>query len=142
MKFTKKFMFIVSLIIILGGVVIMFTINGIREKKEADLNRKYEVSLVKALKNSYGDIREIKISNPLYTKIPRSWSCDVEIQFDGGETISYSLNHDLESETNLDGVMKCETNEKIDEEWEKLHKHVGKTEKDIIVHYSDGEKDI
>lgn len=140
MKFNKKF--IISLIIILGGIIMAFTINGIKEQQKEDLNRKYEISLVKALKNSYGDIREIKISNPFYTKIPGSWSCDVEIQFYGGETVSYGLNHDLESETNLDGVMKGETNEKIDEEWEKLHKHVGKTEKDIIVHYSDGEEGI
>ncbi|MFC3932550.1 hypothetical protein ACVR0S_03515 [Streptococcus dentapri] len=45
-----------------------------RHQQEAkERNRQYEVSLVKALKNSYEGIEEIEITDPEYTSPPGAW---------------------------------------------------------------------
>ena len=73
-----KPLFIVFLLAtITAGGVFMFRLLG--KSQEERRNREYEVSLVKALKNSYQGIEEIKISNPEYTTPPGDWSCDVNI---------------------------------------------------------------
>ena len=54
-------------LVILGGMQ-MFRLKTEEERR----NREYEVSLVKALKNSYEGIEEVKITNPNYTYPPGS----------------------------------------------------------------------
>ena len=80
-------------LVILGGMQ-MFRLKTEEERR----NREYEVSLVKALKNSYEGIEEIEITEPYYTDKPGSWSCDVKIQFNNGEKIIYGINHKLYNE--------------------------------------------
>jgi len=60
----KWLIVIVLLTIITVGVIYMFTLN--KKSEEERRNREYEVSLVKALKNSYEGIEEIYISKKLF----------------------------------------------------------------------------
>ena len=122
-------------LVILGGMQ-MFRLKTEEERR----NREYEVSLVKALKNSYEGIEEIEITEPYYTDKPGSWSCDVKIQFNNGEKIIYGINHKLYNKENHDGLMKGKTNEEIDQQWERLQSHRGKTSSKILVIYSNNER--
>lgn len=122
-------------LVILGGMQ-MFRLKTEEERR----NREYEVSLVKALKNSYEGIEEIEITEPYYTDKPGSWSCDVKIQFNNGEKIIYGINHKLYNKENHDGLMKGKTNEEIDQQWERLQSHRGKTSSKILVIYSNSER--
>ena len=122
-------------LVILGGMQ-MFRLKTEEERR----NREYEVSLVKALKNSYEGIEEIEITEPYYTDKPGSWSCDVKIQFNNGEKIIYGINHKLDNKENHDGLMKGKTDEEIDQQWERLQSHRGKTSSKILVIYSNNER--
>ena len=136
-KSHKRILIVLSLAIITAGGVFMFSMLG--KFQEERRNREYEVSLVNALKNSYEGIEEIKITNPDYTTPPGSWSCDISVQFNDSQTITYGINHRLTYKENHDGLMKGNTNEEIDQQWSILQKHIGKTESTIIVRYSNGE---
>ena len=137
-KRTSKW-FILSIVgialVILEGMQ-MFRLKTEEERR----NREYEVSLVKALKNSYEGIEEIEITEPYYTDKPGSWSCDVKIQFNNGEKIIYGINHKLDNKENHDGLMKGKTDEEIDQQWERLQSHRGKTSSKILVIYSNNER--
>ena len=129
---------VVSTVILVGGINMY---NDFKLKTSEELrNWKYEVSLVKALKNSYADIEEIKISDPNYTDKPSSWSCDVEMKFKDNTIISFGINHSLGDKINRDGVVRGNTNTEINKQWEILHSHEGKTTEKIVVYYSDNEK--
>jgi hypothetical protein len=134
----KWLIVIVLLTIITVGGIYMFTLN--KKSEEERRNREYEVSLVKALKNSYEGIEEIEITEPYYTDKPGSWSCDVKIQFNNGEKIIYGINHKLDNKENHDGLMKGKTDEEIDQQWERLQSHRGKTSSKILVIYSNNER--
>ena len=135
-KSHKRLLIVLSLAIITAGGIFMFSMLG--KSQEERRNREYEVSLVNALKNSYQGIEEIKISNPEYTSPPGSWSCDISVQFNDSQTITYGINHRLTYKENHDGLMKGNTNEEIDQQWSILQKHIGKTESTIIVfNYTD-----
>ena len=136
-KIHKRLLIVFLLAIITAGGVFMF--NMLEKSQEERRNREYEVSLVNALKNSYQGIEEIKISNPNYTNPPGSWSCDISVQFNDSQTITYGINHRLTYKENHDGLMKGNTNEEIDQQWSILQKHIGKTESTILVRYSNGE---
>ena len=136
-KIHKRLLIVFLLAIITAGGVFMFNMLG--KSQEERRNREYEVSLVNALKNSYQGIEEIKISNPNYTNPPGSWSCDISVQFNDSQTITYGINHRLTYKENHDGLMKGNTNEEIDQQWSILQKHIGKTESTILVRYSNGE---
>ena len=136
-KSHKRLLIVLSLVIITAGGVFMFSLFG--KSQEERRNREYEISLVNALKNSYEGIEEIKISNPEYTSPPGSWSCDISVQFNDSQTITYGINHRLTYKENRDGLMKGNTNEEIDQQWSILQKHIGKTESTILVQYSNGE---
>jgi len=136
-KSYKPLFIVLLLAIITAGGVFMFSMLG--KFQEERRNREYEVSLVNALKNSYEGIEEIKITNPDYTTPPGSWSCDISVQFNDSQTITYGINHRLTYKENHDGLMKGNTNEEIDQQWSILQKHIGKTESTIIVRYSNGE---
>ena len=136
-KIHKRLLIVFLLAIITAGGVFMF--NMLEKSQEERRNREYEVSLVNALKNSYQGIEEIKISNPNYTNPPGSWSCDISVQFNDSQTITYGINHRLTYKENHDGLMKGNTNEEIGQQWSILQKHIGKTESTILVRYSNGE---
>ena len=132
-----RLLIVLLLVAITAGAIFMFRLLG--KSQEEHRNREYEVSLVNALKNSYQGIEEIKISNPNYTNPPGSWSCDISVQFNDSQTITYGINHRLTYKENHDGLMKGNTNEEIDQQWSILQKHIGKTESTILVRYSNGE---
>ena len=132
-----RLLIVLLLVAITAGAIFMFRLLG--KSQEERRNREYEVSLVNALKNSYQGIEEIKISNPEYTSPPGSWSCDISVQFNDSQTITYGINHRLTYKENHDGLMKGDTNEEIDQQWSILQKHIGKTESTILVRYSNGE---
>ena len=136
-KIHKRLLIVLLLVAITTGGVFMFSMLG--KSQEERRNREYEVSLVNALKNSYEGIEEITITNPDYTSPPGSWSCDISVQFNDSQTITYGINHKLTYKENHDGLMKGNTNEEIDQQWSILQKHIGKTESTILVRYSNGE---
>ncbi|MDO4667342.1 MAG: hypothetical protein Q4A90_05840 [Streptococcus sp.] len=105
-----------------------------QRKKE---DKEYEISLAKALKNSYRDIKEIKLTNPYFGFPPGDWSCDVELTFVDGTNISYRLSHDLEDEKNYAASIGGPD---ADEQLDLLNSYRGVTEKKVMVHYSDKAK--
>ncbi|KXT77530.1 hypothetical protein STRDD11_02590 [Streptococcus sp. DD11] len=116
----------------------MFSMLG--KSKEERRNREYEMSLVDALKDTYGGIEEIKITNPNYTYPPGSWSCDVEIRFSDKQKIKYRIGHSLDETENDNGSVQGETNEEINDQWAILNSHKGTTKNRVSVVYSDGEE--
>ena len=132
-----RLLIILLLVVITAGAIFMFRLLG--KSQEERQNREYEVSLVNALKNSYQEIKEIKIMDPYYNDKPGSWSCDISVQFNDSQTITYGINHRLTYKENHDGLMKGNTNEEIDQQWSILQKHIGKTESTVLVQYSNGE---
>lgn len=132
-----RILIILLLVAITAGAIFMFRLLG--KSQEEHRNREYEVSLVNALKNSYQGIKEIKIMDPYYNDKPGSWSCDISVEFNDSQTITYGINHRLTYKENHDGLMKGKTNEEIDQQWSILQKHIGKTESTILVRYSNGE---
>ena len=136
-KSHKRLLIALLLVAMTAGSIFMFSMLG--KSQEERRNREYEVSLVNALKNSYEGIEEIKISNPEYTSPPGSWSCDISVQFNDSQTITYGINHRLTYKENHDGLMKGDTDEEINQQWFKLKKHIGKTESTVLVQYSNGE---
>ena len=132
-----RLLIILLLVAITAGAIFMFRLLG--KSQEEHRNREYEVSLVNALKNSYQGIKEIKIMDPYYNDKPGSWSCDISVEFNDSQTITYGINHRLTYKENHDGLMKGKTNEEIDQQWSILQKHIGKTESTILVRYSNGE---
>jgi len=132
-----RLLIVLLLVAITAGAIFMFRLLG--KSQEERRNREYEVSLVNALKNSYQGIKEIKIMDPYYNDKPGSWSCDISVQFNDSQTITYGINHRLTYKENHDGLMKGNTNEEIDQQWSILQKHIGKTESTILVRYSNGE---
>ena len=134
-----KPLFIVFLLAtITAGGVFMFSMLG--KSKEERRNREYEVSLVNALKNSYEGIEEIKISNPEYTTPPGDWSCDVNILFSDKVKIEYRVGHSLNDVENYNGFVNGKTNKEINDQWEILRSHKGKTTSLVTIYYSDKEK--
>ena len=132
-----RLLIVLLLVAITAGAIFMFRLLG--KSQEERRNREYEVSLVNALKNSYQGIKEIKIMDTYYNDKPGSWSCDISVQFNDSQTITYGINHRLTYKENHDGLMKGNTNEEIDQQWSILQKHIGKTESTILVRYSNGE---
>ena len=132
-----RLLIVLLLVAITAGAIFMFRLLG--KSQEERRNREYEVSLVNALKNSYQGIKEIKIMDPYNNDEPGSWSCDISVQFNDSQTITYGINHRLTYKENHDGLMKGDTNEEIDQQWSILQKHIGKTESTILVRYSNGE---
>ena len=132
-----RLLIVLLLVAITTGAIFMFRLLG--KSQEEHRNREYEVSLVNALKNSYQGIKEIKIMDPYYNDKPGSWSCDISVEFNDSQTITYGINHRLTYKENHDGLMKGKTNEEIDQQWSILQKNIGKTESTILVRYSNGE---
>ena len=136
-----KPLFIVFLLAtITAGGVFMFRLLG--KSQEERRNREYEVSLVNALKNSYEGIEEIKISNPEYTTPPGDWSCDVDILFSDKVKIEYRVGHSLNDIENYNGFVNGKTNKEINDQWEILNSHKGKTTSLVTIYYSDKEKGV
>jgi len=123
---------------ITAGGVFMFSMLG--KSQEERRNREYEVSLVNTLKNSYQGIEEIKISNPEYTNPPGDWSCDVEILFTDKNKIEIRIGHSLNDVENYNGFVNRKTNKEINDQWEILNSHKGKTTSLVTIYYSDKER--
>ncbi|HGC9471940.1 TPA: hypothetical protein ACG56Y_001206 [Streptococcus agalactiae] len=100
-KSSKIILLIVALLLLIfsGG----FYMKEQQRKEELKRNREYEVSLVKALKNSYSDIKEIQISNPITTTIPGDWRSTVKIIFSDNDEITYCITHNKDDEINRSG---------------------------------------
>ena len=132
----KWLIVIVLLTIITVGVIYMFTLN--KESEEERRNREYEVSLVKALKNSYEGIEEIYISNPSYTSIPsEAWGADVKLKFSDGTLKEHVLAFDKNVKKIRIGVYNNE-----DEEFQHfLESRRGLTKSKVKVRYSDGSEE-
>ncbi|MBF0776867.1 hypothetical protein IR108_08940 [Streptococcus sp. 19428wD3_AN2] len=112
----------------------MFSINNQRQKTaEEERNRKYEVSLVKALKNSYRDIEKIQISSPDYSVPPGNWSCTVMLTFQDHTIVEYRIGHTLSDKTNKSATAKREV-------LDILNYYDGVTTSDVRVIYSNGEE--
>ena len=137
-KSYKPLFIVLLLATITTGGVFMFSMLG--KSQEERLNREYEVSLVNALKNSYEGIEEIKISNPEYTTPPGDWSCDVNILFSDKVKIEYRVGHSLNDVENYNGFVNGKTNKEINDQWEILNSHKGKTTSLVTIYYSDKEK--
>ena len=132
----KWLIVIVLLTIITVGVIYMFTLN--KKSEEERRNREYEVSLVKALKNSYEGIEEIYISNPSYTSIPsEAWGADVKLKFFDGTLKEHVLAFDKNVKKIRIGVYNNE-----DEEVQHfLESRRGLTKSKVKVRYSDGSEE-
>ena len=137
-KSYKPLFIVLRLATITAGGVFMFRLLG--KSQEEHRNREYEVSLVNALKNSYEGIEEIKISNPEYTTPPGDWSCDVNILFSDKVKIEYRVGHSLNEVENYNGFVNGKTNKEINDQWEILNSHKGKTTSLVTIYYSDKEK--
>ena len=120
-------------LVILGGMQ-MFRLKTEEERR----NREYEVSLVKALKNSYTGIKEVKITNPNYTYPPGSWSCDIELLFKNKKKIKYGVGYSIESEEITDASLEWE-NRVTDRQF--LNEQKGQTASKVRVVYSDCDKE-
>ena len=139
-KSYKPLFMVFLLATITAGGVFMFRLLG--KSQEERRNREYEVSLVNALKNSYEGIEEIKISNPEYTTPPGDWSCDVNILFSDKVKIEYRVGHSLNDVENYNGFVNGKTNKEINDQWEILNSHKGKTTSLVTIYYSDKEKGV
>ena len=139
-KSYKPLFIVLLLATITAGGVFMFSMLG--KSQEERRNREYEVSLVNALKNSYEGIEEIKISNPEYTNPPGDWSCDVNILFSDKVKIEYRVGHSLNEVENYNGFVNGKTNKEINDQWEILNSHKGKTTSLVTIYYSDKEKGV
>ena len=139
-KSHKRLLIVLSLVAITAGGVFMFSMLG--KSQEERRNRENEVSLVNALKNSYQGIEEIKISNPEYTNPPGDWSCDVEILFTNKNKIEFRIGHSLNDVENYNGFVNRKTNKEINDQWEILNSHKGKTTSLVTIYYSDKEKGV
>ena len=137
-KSYKPLFIVLLLATITTGGVFVFSMLG--KSQEERRNREYEVSLVNALKNSYEGIEEIKISNPEYTNPPGDWSCDVNILFSDKVKIEYRVGHSLNEVENYNGFANGKTNKEINDQWEILNSHKGKTLKSVRITYSDSEQ--
>ena len=127
-KSHTRILIILLLAIVTTGGVFIFSMLG--KSQEERRNREYEVSLVNALKNSYQEIKEIKIMDPYYNDKPGSWSCDVEIKFNDERKTKYRIGHGLHDKKNYQGSL---TNEKR----QFLNNYKGVTDLKVIVTYSD-----
>lgn len=132
----KWLIVIVLLTIITVGGIYMFILN--KKSEEERRNREYEVSLVKALKNSYEGIEEIYISNPSYTSIPsEAWGADVKLKFFDGTLKEHVLAFDKNVKKIRIGVYNNE-----DEEFQHfLESRRGLTKSKVKVRYSDGSEE-
>jgi len=139
-KSYKPLFIVLLLATITTGGVFVFSMLG--KSQEERRNREYEVSLVNALKNSYEGIEEIKISNPEYTNPPGDWSCDVNILFSDKVKIEYRVGHSLNEVENYNGFANGKTNKEINDQWEILNSHKGKTTSLVTIYYSDKEKGV
>ena len=139
-KSYKPLFIVLLLATITAGGVFMFNMLG--KSQEERRNREYEVSLVNALKNSYQGIEKIKISNPEYTTPPGDWSCDVNILFSDKVKLEYRVGHSLNDVENYNGFVNGKTNKEINDQWEILNSHKGKTTSLVTIYYSDKEKGV
>ena len=129
----KKRILISVLGVVLSGFLIFGAVSYFNHQTELKRNREYEMSLAKALKNSYKDIKEIQFSDPSYSDKPGGWDVKVQLTFRDGVRLMYRTGHRLGDTVNHDSIFSGPT---LDEESDKLKSRVGYTENQIKVIYS------
>ncbi|AFV71700.2 hypothetical protein SaSA201_0300 [Streptococcus agalactiae] len=130
-KSTQIILLIVALLILVFSG--SFYMKEQQRKEELKRNREYEVSLVKALKNSYENIEEIKITHPVSTEMPGDWNCTVRILFNDKKSIKYSLTHNKDSKKNYSGSLN-------ETEMDFLEDRTGTTHNTVKVIFSNGQE--
>ena len=129
----KKRILISILGVVLSGFLIFGAVSYFNHQTELKRNREYEMSLAKALKNSYKDIKEIQFSDPSYSDKPGGWDVKVQLTFRDGVRLMYRTGYHLGDTVNHDSIFSGPT---LDEESDKLKSRVGYTENQIKVIYS------
>ena len=119
--------------VVLSGFLIFGVVSYCNHQAELKRNREYEMSLAKALKNSYKDIKEIQFSDPSYSEKPGGWDVKVQLTFRDGVRLMYRTGYHLGDTVNHDSIFSGPT---LDEESDKLKSRVGYTENQIKVIYS------
>ena len=119
--------------VLLSGFLIFGAVSYFNHQTELKRNREYEMSLAKALKNSYKDIKEIQFSDPSYSDKPGGWDVKVQLTFRDGVRLMYRTGYHLGDTVNHDSIFSGPT---LDEESDKLKSRVGYTENQIKVIYS------
>ena len=133
----KKRILMSVLGVVLSGFLIFGAVSYFNHQTELKCNREYEMSLAKALKNSYKDIKEIQFSNPSYSDKPGGWYVRVKLNFNDGEEVEYSTIHALHLKTNYGGSIGGKEAEK---KWNYLDSQKGITSYKILIVFSDGSK--
>lgn len=132
----KLLLTIITGILVVGGLFMAFSLTGDKQlSKEEQRNREYEVSLVKALKNTYRDIESISIKNPRYNEKPGDWSCYVELVFVDDIKVGYNMSHSLNEIENSSAIAHPDI-------IFTLSSRYGKTINDITAYYSDGKSEV
>ena len=129
----KKRILMSVLGVVLSGFLIFGVVSYCNHQAELKRNREYEMSLAKALKNSYKDIKEIQFSDPSYSDKPGGWDVKVQLTFRDGVRLMYRTGYHLGDTVNHDSIFSGPT---LDEESDKLKSRVGYTENQIKVIYS------
>ena len=129
----KKRILMSVLGVVLSGFLIFGAVSYFNHQTELKRNREYEMSLAKALKNSYKDIKEIQFSDPSYSDKPGGWDVKVQLTFRDGVRLMYRTGYHLGDTVNHDSIFSGPT---LDEESDKLKSRVGYTENQIKVIYS------
>ena len=129
----KKRILMSVLGVVLSGFLIFGVVSYCNHQAELKRNREYEMSLAKALKNSYKDIKEIQFSDPSYSEKPGGWDVKVQLTFRDGVRLMYRTGYHLGDTVNHDSIFSGPT---LDEESDKLKSRVGYTENQIKVIYS------
>ena len=96
-KIQKKRLLIGVVIAVIGGIMLfgLHHKNQLEKQAELERNREYEVSLVDTLKNTYVEIKEVRIKDPVYSDKPSdSWGAQVTLIFYDGKHVKYTMAHD------------------------------------------------
>lgn len=125
--------YLLGIITIIMCIIIGITGKTYNDRKVSARNKKYEISLVEALKNSYKNIIAINLDNPKYNETPSDWSVNVELIFKDKKHIYYRVGHSLKQKQNYDGWIEKD----YKNNWKYLEEHKGKTMNTIKVKYSD-----
>ena len=138
----KKFLIILLSIVLVGSLGFIGYQQHTKKEKQEELarNRKYEISLVKALKNSYRDIKEIKIENPRYHKHKAGgWACTPTLVFLDGFEVTFNISHEIGDRRNRGGTIIGKEKD-VSVKWQKVREYNGETKETVTGYYSNGEK--
>lgn len=125
--------------IVLSGFLIFSAVSYCNHQTELKRNREYEISLAKALKNSYKDIKEIQFSDPSYSEKPGGQDVKVQLTFRDGVRLMYRTGHHLGDTINHDGSFSGVDSDK---NTDSLLARIGVTQNEVKVTHSTLEEEI